>query len=148
MPSIDDLEKLCQERILIIDGAMGTMIQQYKLDENDFRDASLKEHPIDLKGNNEMLNITQPQIIEEIHAKYLSAGADVIETNTFGATSIAQSEYGLSDRAYEMNLQAARIAKEAVYKHQQVTGRMGWVAGAVGPTNVTLSASSDVEDSA
>lgn len=125
MPSIDDLEKLCQERILIIDGAMGTMIQQYKLDENDFRDASLKEHPIDLKGNNEMLNITQPQIIEEIHAKYLSAGADIIETNTFGATSIAQSEYGLSDRAYEMNLQAARIAKEAVYKHQQLLEEWG-----------------------
>ena len=148
MPSIDDLEKLCQERILIIDGAMGTMIQRYKLDENDFRNASLKEHPIDLKGNNEMLNITQPQIIEEIHTQYLNAGADIIETNTFGATSIAQSEYGLSDRAFEMNLQAARIAKEAVYKHHQATGRTGWVAGAIGPTNVTLSASSDVEDSA
>jgi 5-methyltetrahydrofolate--homocysteine methyltransferase len=144
----DELERMSKDRILIIDGAMGTMIQQHRLQEEDFRDERLKDHPIDLKGNNEMLNITQPHLIETIHTQYLQAGADIIETNTFGATSIAQSEYGLSNRVVEMNERAAKIAKEAVRKHQEKTGKRCWVAGAIGPTNVTLSASSDVDDPA
>ena len=144
----EDLETAAQNRILIIDGAMGTMIQRYGLEEKDFRDNLLANHSIDLKGNNEMLNITQPQLIEDIHTHYLQAGADIIETNTFGATSIAQAEYGLSERVIEMNHQAVTIAKEAIRKHQETTGKRCWVAGAIGPTNVTLSASSDVGDAA
>lgn len=148
MPVKDELERVARERMLIIDGAMGTMIQQHRLQEEDFRDERLKDHPIDLKGNNEMLNLTQPHLIETIHTQYLQAGADIIETNTFGATSIAQSEYGLGDRVVEMNERAAKIACEAVRKHHEKTGKRCWVAGAIGPTNVTLSASSEVDDPA
>ena len=146
MDSVNELRALANQRIVIIDGAMGTMIQQVGLEEADFRDVALTEHPTDLKGNNEMLSISRPDVIRDIHAQYLAAGADIVETNTFGATAIAQAEYGLSHRAREMNLASARLAREAVDAHREATGQPAWVAGAVGPTNVTLSASSDVDD--
>lgn len=146
MGTVDDLTTLSDQRVVIIDGAMGTMIQQVGLDESDFRDETLNDHPVDLKGNNEMLSISRPDVIRDIHAQYLAAGADIVETNTFGATAIAQAEYGLSHRARDMNLASARLAREAVDAHLRTTGQQAWVAGAIGPTNVTLSASSDVDD--
>ena len=146
MDSVNELKALANQRIVIIDGAMGTMIQQVGLEEADFRDADLSDHPIDLKGNNEMLSLSRPDVIRDIHAQYLAAGADIVETNTFGATAIAQAEYGLSHLARDMNLASAKLAREAVDAHREETGRPAWVAGAVGPTNVTLSASSDVDD--
>ena len=146
MDTVNDLTALSDQRIVIIDGAMGTMIQQVGLDESDFRDEPLKDHSIDLKGNNEMLSISRPDVIRDIHAQYLAAGADIVETNTFGATAIAQAEYGLSHRARDMNLASARLAREAVDAHLRTTGQQAWVAGAIGPTNVTLSASSNVDD--
>ena len=141
-----ELRTALEERILIIDGAMGTMIQTYGLDELDFRRNLFADHTIDLKGNNEVLNLTSPEIILEIHRSYLAAGSDIIETNTFGATRIAQEEYGLSESAKEMNLQAARIARQAADEMTQEDGRVRFVAGAVGPTNRTLSSSEDVND--
>ena len=99
MDSVNELKALANQRIVIIDGAMGTMIQQVGLEEADFRDADLSDHPIDLKGNNEMLSLSRPDVIRDIHAQYLAAGADIVETNTFGATAIAQAEYGLSHLA-------------------------------------------------
>ena len=146
MDTVTDLMALADQRIVIIDGAMGTMIQHVGLDESDFRDSALSDHPTDLKGNNEMLSLSRPDVIRDIHAQYLAAGADIVETNTFGATAIAQAEYGLSHRAREMNLASARLAREAVDAHRRSTGQPAWVAGAVGPTNVTLSASSNVDD--
>lgn len=146
MDTVNDLTALSDQRIVIIDGAMGTMIQQVGLDESDFRDETLNDHTIDLKGNNEMLSISRPDVIRDIHAQYLAAGADIVETNTFGATAIAQAEYGLSHRARDMNLASARLAREAVDAHLRTTGQQAWVAGAIGPTNVTLSASSNVDD--
>ena len=134
------------ERIVIIDGAMGTMVQKYNLQEEDFRNPQLVDHSIDLAGNNDLLVLTRPDVIEEIHRLYLEAGAEIIETNTFGATAIAQSEYGLGHLAREMNLAAAEVARSAVDNHFATTGKQGWVAGAIGPTNVTLSASADVSD--
>ena len=107
------LPALLQQRIVIIDGAMGTMIQRYALGEADFRNADLQAHPKDLKGDNDLLVLTRPDVIREIHAQYLAAGADIIETNTFGATSIAQDDYGLGHLAREMNVAAARIARSA-----------------------------------
>jgi 5-methyltetrahydrofolate--homocysteine methyltransferase len=102
------LPALLQQRIVIIDGAMGTMIQRYKLTESDYRGERFKDHPKDLKGNNELLQFTRPDVIRQIHEQYLAAGADIIETNTFGATSIAQDDYGLAAVAREMNVAAAR----------------------------------------
>ena len=141
-----ELLKALDERIVIIDGAMGTMIQRYSLEEKDFRNESLENHETDLAGNNDLLVLTRPDIIKEIHLQYLEAGAEIIETNTFGATAIAQSEYGLSHLALEMNFEAARIAREAADEHMQKNGGTCWVAGAIGPTNATLSASTDVDD--
>ena len=105
------LPGLLAQRILVLDGAMGTMIQRFKLSEADFRGDRLKDHPKDLKGNNELLQFTRPDVLREIHAGYLAAGADIIETNTLGATSVAQEDYGLSEVAREMNVEAARIAR-------------------------------------
>jgi len=138
-------EALLKERILIIDGAMGTMIQQYRLTEEDYRGMRFANHPSDIKGNNEILVFTQPQIIEAIHRAYLEAGADIIETNTFGATSIAQADYDLSHLAYEMNVEAARIASRACRAQEILTPeKPRFVAGAIGPTNKTASISPDV----
>ena len=107
------LPAILAQRIAIIDGAMGTMIQRYKLGEADFRNEALKDHPKDLKGNNDLLVLTRPDVIQEIHEQYLAAGADLIETNTFGSTSIAQEDYGLGHLAREMNVVAAKIARAA-----------------------------------
>ncbi|MBI5857973.1 MAG: homocysteine S-methyltransferase family protein [Sphingobacteriales bacterium] len=139
MKTIQDCLK---ERILIIDGAMGTMIQLYKLAEADYRGERFKNWPSDLKGNNDLLCLTQPQIIKEIHKQYLDAGADIIETNTFNAQKISMADYHMEQLAYEINLAAARIAKEAVKE----SGKTAWVAGAIGPMNKTLSLSPDVNN--
>lgn len=139
------LPQLLQQRIAIIDGAMGTMIQRYKLSEADFRGERFAEHRKDLKGNNDLLVLTRPDVIGEIHGAYLAAGADIIETNTFGATSVAQEDYGLEHIAREMNVAAARIAKEAALAHA-TPQRPRFVAGALGPTPRTASISPDVND--
>ena len=153
------LKSLMRERIVIMDGAMGTMLQQEKLDEKDFAGQKRTNVPasirkiienakasgIDLKGNNELLSITQPDIIKAVHQKFLSVGADIIETNTFGATSIAQADYGLESLAKEMNLASVRIAKDACLKFSSKNNRK-FVAGAIGPTPKTASISPDVSD--
>ena len=141
------LYSLLNQRILVLDGAMGTMIQGYKLSEEDFRGAQFADTEDDLKGNNDLLCITQPQIIREIHAKFLSAGADIIETNTFNANPISQDDYNLGHITYELNLAAAKVAREAADEAtRQNPDKPRFVAGAIGPTNKTLSLSPDVED--
>jgi 5-methyltetrahydrofolate--homocysteine methyltransferase len=139
------LAAILHERIAIIDGAMGTMIQRFKLGETDFRGARLAGHAKDLKGNNDLLVLTKPEVIADIHRQYLAAGADLIETNTFGATSIAQEDYGLAHLAREMNVAAARIAREAADAYS-TPNKPRLVAGALGPTPKTASISPDVND--
>ncbi|RZS52145.1 homocysteine S-methyltransferase family protein [Sphaerotilus mobilis] len=139
------LPALLARRILVLDGAMGTMIQRYKLDEAAFRSTRFADHPSDLKGNNDLLVLTRPDVIAEIHDQYLAAGADLIETNTFGATSIAQEDYGLGHIAYEMNVAAARLARTCCDRHG-TPDRPRFVAGALGPTPKTASISPDVND--
>ena len=139
------LPALLAQRIAIIDGAMGTMIQRYKLTEADFRGARFADHAKDLKGNNDLLQLTRPDVIRAIHDQYLAAGADLIETNTFGATSIAQEDYGLAHIARELNVVAARIAREAV-DAISTPEHPRYVAGALGPTPRTASISPDVND--
>ncbi|MBC8173347.1 MAG: methionine synthase [Chitinophagales bacterium] len=142
-----DLYELLTERILVLDGAMGTMIQSYKLTEEDFRGERFKDHPHDLKGNNDILSITQPHIIKQIHTDYLEAGADIIETNTFTATSITQADYQTQDFVYEINQRAAEIAKDAVASFiRKNPDRACFVAGSLGPTNKTASLSPDVNN--
>lgn len=131
-----------KERILIIDGAMGTMIQRHKLAEADYRGERFKNWHCDIKGNNDLLNITQPEIIIGIHLQYLEAGADIIETNTFSSTSIAMADYEMQSLAYELNVAAAQCAREAIKR----SGKEAWVAGAIGPLNKTLSLSPDVNN--
>jgi len=131
-----------KERILIIDGAMGTMIQRHKLEEADYRGTRFKDWHSDVKGNNDLLSITQPEIIIAIHLQYLNAGADIIETNTFSSTSIAQADYDMQSLAYELNVASAKCAKEAVKQ----SGKTAWIAGAIGPLNKTLSLSPDVNN--
>lgn len=141
------LREAAKERILILDGAMGTMIQRYKLDEAGYRGTRFKDHPRDLKGNNDLLVLTQPKIISEIHDAYLQAGADIIETNTFNAQAISQADYGLEDIAYEMNVAAAKLAREAADAWTEKTPeKPRFVAGAIGPTNRTASISPDVNN--
>ncbi len=139
------LKKILKERIMVLDGAMGTMIQQYKLTDKDYRGEKFKDHPNDLKGNNDILCLTQPHIIKEIHKKYLEAGSDLIETNTFNGNSISQRDYKTENFAYEINKAAAMLAKEAVEEYND-SAKPRFVAGAVGPMNVTLSLSPDVND--
>jgi len=134
------------KRVLVLDGAMGTMIQKLNLSEADFRGPRFKDWPRDLKGNNDLLIITQPEAIEAIHREYLEAGADIVETNTFSSTSIAQADYGLEAIAYELNLEGARVARRAADAVAAETGRPRFVAGAIGPTNRTASISPDVSD--
>lgn len=139
----EELEK----RILIIDGAMGTMIQRYVLTEEDFRGQRFKNHPCDVKGNNDLLNLTRPDIIKEIHTEYLKAGTDIIETNTFSTQRISLADYQMEELDYEMSFEGAKIAKEAVNEFMAANpDRKCFVAGAVGPTNRTLSISPDVND--
>ena len=141
-----------EKRILIIDGAMGTMIQRYKLAEKDYRGERFKDWPSDLKGNNDLLSLTQPQIVKEIHKQYLEAGADIIETNTFNAQKVSLADYGMQALAYEINLAAAKCAREAVEEYKASSqnppsgGGGPWVAGALGPLNKTLSLSPDVNN--
>lgn len=141
----NSLREALQERILVIDGAMGTMIQHYKLTESDFRGTRFALHTKDLKGNNDLLCLTRPDIIGDIHRAYLTAGADIIETNTFNSTSISQADYGLSELAYELNVEAARIARHAADEFTRLyPDKPRFVAGAIGPTNQTSSISPDV----
>jgi 5-methyltetrahydrofolate--homocysteine methyltransferase len=144
---VKKIEDILKERILILDGAMGTMIQRHKLEEEDFRGDRFKNHSHLLKGNNDLLSITRPDIIKDIHAQYFEAGADIAETNTFSGTTIAQADYYLEHIVYELNFQSAKIAKEvAVEFTQREPGKPRFVAGAVGPTNRTLSISPNVND--
>ncbi|NOT52889.1 MAG: 5-methyltetrahydrofolate--homocysteine methyltransferase [Chitinophagaceae bacterium] len=139
MKTIQDCLK---ERILIIDGAMGTMIQRHKLQEADYRGERFRDWHCDVKGNNDLLCITQPEIIIGIHKEYLDAGADIIETNTFSSTSIAMADYQMQSLAHELNVAAAKCAREAIKR----SGKQAWVAGAIGPLNKTLSLSPDVNN--
>jgi len=138
------LAQLFQERILFLDGAMGTMIQQYDLSEDDFRNDSLKDVEGDLKGNNDLLTLTRPDIIEEIHRGFLENGSDLIETNTFSSTTIAQADYNLQDRVRELNVESAQIARRVADEIEKDQGSPKFVAGAIGPTNRTASISPDV----
>jgi len=139
------LKEILSKRIMVLDGAMGTMIQQYKLSEEDFRADIFKEHSYRLKGDNDLLVLTQPNIIKEIHKAYLEVGADIIETNTFNGTAIAQADYGTSDYVYKINYNAAKIAKEAAAEYiERTADKPRFVAGAIGPTNKTASMSPDV----
>src|SRR5450756_2006761 len=140
------LRALLKERIAVIDGAMGTMIQARSLDEAAYRGTRFRSHPKDVKGNNDLLVLTQPAIIEDIHRQYLEAGADIVETNTFNAQAISLADYGLPSLAYELNVAAAGTARRAVNAHRAATGKDAFVAGAIGPTNRTLSLAVDVND--
>lgn len=141
------LKDILQERILILDGAMGTMIQRYPLEEEDFRGERFKDHPHPLKGNNDLLSITRPEIIIEIHRQYLEAGADIIETNTFNSTTISQADYHLESLARELNVAAARLARQACDEYTaKDPSKPRFVAGAMGPTNRTASLSPDVNN--
>ncbi len=136
-----------QQRILIIDGAMGTMIQRYNLEETDYRGTRFKDWHSDVKGNNDLLSITQPQIIQAIHEQYLEAGADIVETNTFSSTSIAQADYDMQALAYELNVASAKCARLAADKYTALNpAKPRFVAGAIGPLNKTLSLSPDVNN--
>ena len=139
------LPEILKQRIVILDGAMGTMIQRYKLTEADYRGTRFTEHHVDVKGNNELLLLTRPDVIREIHEQYLAAGADLIETNTFGATSVAQEDYDMAELAYEMNVVAAQIARAACDQYS-TPDKPRFVAGAFGPTPRTASISPDVND--
>jgi 5-methyltetrahydrofolate--homocysteine methyltransferase len=142
-----DIHSILQQRIMVIDGAMGTMIQRYELEESDYRGKRFEDWPLDIKGNSDLLSITQPDIIEAIHKAYLDAGADIIETNTFGATRIAQADYQMQDLAYEMNYASAQIARKAVDAYHAASPQQTrFVAGAMGPTNKTASISPDVNN--
>jgi 5-methyltetrahydrofolate--homocysteine methyltransferase len=143
-----NIKELLNKRILILDGAMGTMIQRYKLDENDFRDESLADHQKPLKGNNDLLSFTRPDVIKAIHAQYFDAGADIVETNTFSGTTIAQADYELgADVVWKINFESAKIAQEVAAEYTAKNpDKPRFVAGAMGPTNRTASISPDVND--
>ncbi len=140
------LEKLLKQRIVILDGAMGTMIQGYKLNEQDYRGERFKQHPCEVKGNNDLLSLTQPQIIKEIHCQYLRAGADILETNTFNANTPSMADYEMESLVYELNLKSAQLAREAADEVATETGQPRFVAGVLGPTNRAASLSPDVND--
>jgi len=145
----NQIKDLLKDRILILDGAMGTMIQDHNLTEEDYRGARFSDFKKadDLKGNNDLLSITQPDIIKDIHRQFLSAGSDIIETNTFNSTSISQADYHMEDLAYELNVAAAENAREVADEFTDKNpDKPRFVAGAIGPTNKTLSLSPDVED--
>jgi len=140
-----NIQELLKKRILVLDGAMGTMIQRYDLTEDDFRNEALKNHQIPLKGNNDLLSITRPDVIGEIHDAYFEAGADIAETNTFSGTSIAQADYKLEHLVYDLNYESAKIAKASAIKFtKENPGKPRFVAGSLGPTNRTASLSPDV----
>lgn len=142
-----NISKALKTRILVLDGAMGTMLQQYKFEEGDFRGDRFENHPISLKGNNDLLSITQPHAIKAVHKKYLEAGADIIETNTFSGTSIAMADYQMESLVYELNYESAKLAREAADEFTALNpDKPRFVAGSIGPTNRTASISPDVND--
>jgi 5-methyltetrahydrofolate--homocysteine methyltransferase len=146
---MNKIQELLKERILVIDGAMGTMIQRYKLTEADYRSERFKDWPSDIKGNNDLLCLTKPEVIKAIHKEYLAAGANIIETNTFNAQKVSLADYNMQSLAYEMNVAAAKVAKEAINEFEQesdLNKGAHFVAGALGPLNKTLSLSPDVND--
>jgi 5-methyltetrahydrofolate--homocysteine methyltransferase len=143
-PKIKDIVK---EKILVLDGAMGSLIQTYKLEEEDFRGERFKDHTHPVKGNNDLLALVRPDILKEIHCEYLEAGADILETNTFSGTTIAQADYALEDAVYDINFYSAKVAKEAADEYTAKNpDKPRYVAGSIGPTNRTLSMSPDVND--
>lgn len=142
-----DVREVLKNNILVLDGAMGSMIQTYKLTEEDFRGEQFKDHPHSLKGNNDLVGITRPDVLKEIHCQYLEAGADIIETNTFSGTWIAQADYKLEHAVYDINFYSAKIAKEAADEFTlKNPNKPRYVAGSIGPTNRTASMSPDVND--
>ncbi|PKH52391.1 5-methyltetrahydrofolate--homocysteine methyltransferase [Tenacibaculum sp. Bg11-29] len=144
---MSNIYKEIQKRILVLDGAMGTMLQAYKFTEEDFRGERFKEYPTPLQGNNDLLSITQPKAIKEVHAKYFEAGADIVETNTFSGTTIAMADYQMENLVYELNYESARIAKEVADEFTaKEPHKPRFVAGSIGPTNRTASMSPDVND--
>src|SRR5215212_2640639 len=144
---LHEFRALLEQRIVLLDCAMGTMIQSYGLSEGDYRGERFANHPVELRGNNDLLSITQPEIIRHIHEAAMDAGSDIIETNTFSSTSIAQADYRLEDLAYELNYEAARIARAAADAYTEKNSeRPRYVAGALGPTNRTASLSPDVNN--
>jgi 5-methyltetrahydrofolate--homocysteine methyltransferase len=141
------IEEAIKKNILVLDGAMGTMLQRYNFSEEDFRGERFKDFPHSLKGNNDLLSLTQPQAIAAVHAKYFEAGADIVETNTFSATTIGMADYHLEDIVYDLNYESAKIAKEVADKFTaQNPSKPRFVAGSIGPTNRTASMSPDVND--
>jgi 5-methyltetrahydrofolate--homocysteine methyltransferase len=141
------IEKLLRERILVLDGAMGTMLQRYQFTEEDFRGERFKDFHKSVKGNNDLLSLTQPQAIAEVHSKYFEAGADIVETNTFSGTTIAMGDYDMQDLVYELNFESAKIAKQVAEEFtKKEPHKPRFVAGALGPTNKTASLSPDVND--
>ena len=146
---VDALFRLLKERIVILDGAMGTMIQTYRLEEAGYRGERFKDWPSDVKGNNDLLSLTQPHLIQGIHKQYLQAGADIIETNTFNSTTISMADYGMEKLAYELNVAGAKNARAAADAIMAAEpGRVCFVAGALGPTSKTASISGSVTDPA
>lgn len=143
----EPIERLLRSRILVLDGAMGTMLQAYKFEEEDYRGERFKDYATSLKGNNDLLSLTQPEAIKEVHRKYLAAGADIIETNTFSGTTIAMADYEMEDLVYELNFESARLAKEVADEFtEKEPDKPRYVAGSMGPTNKTASMSPDVND--
>ncbi|MGI9531357.1 homocysteine S-methyltransferase family protein [Lutimonas sp.] len=143
----ETLDKILKERIMVLDGAMGTMIQAYKFEEEDYRGERFKDYEILLKGNNDLLSLTQPEAIKEIHRKYFEVGADIVETNTFSGTTIAMADYAMEDLVYELNYESARLAKEVAEEFtKKEPHKPRFVAGSMGPTNKTASMSPDVND--
>lgn len=140
---MSNIHDILNERILVLDGAMGTMLQRYNFSEEDFRGERFKDFPHPLKGNNDLLSITQPEAVKEVHRQYFAAGADIVETNTFSGTTIGMADYHLEDLVYELNYQSAKIAREVA---DEFTDRPRFVAGSIGPTNRTASMSPDVSD--
>ena len=142
---MSNIETELQKRILVLDGAMGTMLQQYNFTEEDFRGERFKEYPSSLKGNNDLLSLTQPKAIAEVHRKYFEAGADIVETNTFSGTTIAMADYNMENLVYELNFESAKIAKQVADEFTKANPKKPrFVAGSIGPTNKTASLSPDV----
>ena len=144
---MSNLKSILEDRILVLDGAMGTMLQNYAFQEKDFRGKRFADFPVSLQGNNDLLSLTQPQAIKEIHAKYFEAGADIVETNTFSSTSIAMADYQMENLVYELNYESAKLAKEVADSFTaKEPQKPRFVAGSIGPTNKTASLSPDVND--
>ena len=142
-----NIREILKDRVLVLDGAMGTMLQAYKFTEEDFRGEQFKDWKLSVKGNNDMLSITQPEAIKEVHRKYFAAGADIVETNTFSSTTIAMADYEMEDFVYQLNFESAKIAKEVADEFTKANpDKPRFVAGSIGPTNKTGSMSPDVND--